>query len=156
MTFNVIFDFLMSWVKNSNLILIQDRYQIESECWNQVFELNQKIELKYLSWVRRLILKLDLMISLSSTVAFILFILKKNDSLCLCMNYQNLNKITVKNHHSLSLISETLDRLSKIKQFTKLDLKMSIIVSEFNVKTSERWCFILIMITLNIWSCRLI
>ncbi len=39
------------------------------------------------------------------------------------MNYQDLNKITVKNHHSLSLISETLDRLSRIKQFTKLDLK---------------------------------
>jgi len=55
--------------------------------------------------------------------AFILFILKKNDSLHLCMNYQDLNKITVKNHHSLSLISETLDRLNRIKQFTKLNLK---------------------------------
>ena len=39
------------------------------------------------------------------------------------MNYQDLNKITVKNHHSLSLISETLDRLNKVKQFTKLNLK---------------------------------
>ncbi len=59
----------------------------------------------------------------SSTDAFILFILKKNDSFCLCMNYWDLNKITVKNHHSLSLISETLDRLSWVKQFTKLNLK---------------------------------
>ncbi len=39
------------------------------------------------------------------------------------MNYRDLNKITVKNRHSLSLISETLDRLNKVKQFTKLDLK---------------------------------
>ncbi len=39
------------------------------------------------------------------------------------MNYQDLNKITVKNHHSLSLISETLDRLNKVKQFIKLNLK---------------------------------
>ncbi len=39
------------------------------------------------------------------------------------MNYQDLNKITVKNHHSLSLISETLDKLNKVKQFTKLNLK---------------------------------
>ncbi len=53
----------------------------------------------------------------------ILFIFKKNNSLHLCMNYQDLNKITVKNHHSLSLISETLDRLNKVKQFTKLNLK---------------------------------
>ncbi len=59
----------------------------------------------------------------SSTDAFILFILKKNDSLHLCMNYWDLNKIIVKNHHSSSLISETLDRLSKVKQFTKLNLK---------------------------------
>ncbi len=59
----------------------------------------------------------------SSTDASILFILKKNDSLHLCVNYWDLNKITVKNHHSLSLISETLDRLSRVKQFTKLNLK---------------------------------
>jgi len=39
------------------------------------------------------------------------------------MNYQDLNKITVKNYHSLSLINKTLNRLNKIKQFTKLDLK---------------------------------
>ncbi len=60
---------------------------------------------------------------ISSIDAFILFILKKNNSLHLCVNYWNLNKITVKNHHSLSLINETLDRFSKIKQFTKLNLK---------------------------------
>ena len=53
----------------------------------------------------------------------ILFTLKKNDSLRLCMNYQDLNKITVKNRHSLFLISETLDRLNKVKQLTKLNLK---------------------------------
>jgi len=39
------------------------------------------------------------------------------------VNYWDLNKITVKNHHSLSLISETLDRLNKVKQFIKLNLK---------------------------------
>ncbi len=59
----------------------------------------------------------------SSTDAFILFILKKNDSLHLYVNYQDLNKITVKNHHSLSLISETLNRLNQVKQFIKLNLK---------------------------------
>ncbi len=60
---------------------------------------------------------------ISLTDASILFIFKKNDSLHLCMNYQDLNKITVKNHHSLSLISETLNRLNKVKQFIKLNLK---------------------------------
>ena len=59
----------------------------------------------------------------SSIDASILFIFKKNDSFHLCMNYWNLNKITVKNRHSLSLISKTLNRLNKVKQFTKLNLK---------------------------------
>jgi len=44
--------------------LIQDQYQIKSECWNQVFKSSQKINIKYLSWVRRLILRLNLMINL--------------------------------------------------------------------------------------------
>ncbi len=61
---DVIFDFLTSWIKNSNLISTQDQYQIESECWNWVFESSQKIDIEYSSWIRRLILKLDLTISL--------------------------------------------------------------------------------------------
>ncbi len=52
---DVIFDFLTSWVENSNQVSIQDWYQIESECWNRVFKSSQKIDIKYLSWVRRLI-----------------------------------------------------------------------------------------------------
>ena len=34
-----------------------------------------------------------------------------------------LNKITIKNHHTLPLISETLDQLIKARWFTKFDLK---------------------------------
>ena len=73
----------------------------------------------------------------SLTDAFILFILKKNDSLHLCMNYQDLNKITVKNHHSLSLISETLNRLSKIKQFIKLNLKN--VYHHLRIQHEDKW-----------------
>ncbi len=64
---DIIFDFLTSWVENSNQVLTWNQYQVESECWNRVFKLSQKIDIKYLSWVRRLISKLDLMISLSSS-----------------------------------------------------------------------------------------
>ncbi len=60
-----------------------------------------------------------------------------NDSLCLCMNYRDLNKITVKNHHSLSLISETLDRLNKVKQFTKLNLKNA--YHRFRIQREDEW-----------------
>ncbi len=74
---------------------------------------------------------------ISSTDASILFIFKKNDSLHLCMNYWDLNKITVKNRHSLSLISETLDRLSKVKQFTKLDLKNA--YYHLRIQREDKW-----------------
>ncbi len=67
----------------------------------------------------------------------ILFIFKKNDSFHLCMNYQDLNKITVKNHHSLSLINETLNRFNKVKQFTKLNLKN--IYYHFRIQCEDEW-----------------
>ncbi len=73
----------------------------------------------------------------SLTDVSILFILKKNDSLHLCINYQDLNKITVKNHHSLSLINETLDRLSKVKQFTNLNLKN--VYHRLRIQREDEW-----------------
>ncbi len=74
---------------------------------------------------------------ISLTDASILFMLKKNDSLHLCMNYQDLNKITVKNRHLLSLISETLNRLNKVKQFTKLNLKN--VYHHLRIQCKDEW-----------------
>ena len=48
-----------------------------------------------------------------STEYSILFILKLNESLKLCVNYKALNNIMIKNSYSLSLISELQDRLQK-------------------------------------------
>ena len=39
----------------------------------------------------------------------ILFILWKNDKLCLCIDYHELNAIIIKNYYLLSLINELLD-----------------------------------------------
>ncbi len=52
-----------------------------------------------------------------------LFTSKKDSSLWLCVNYHELNNITVKNHHSLLLISKTLNWLSDAKIFIKLNFK---------------------------------
>ncbi len=57
----------------------------------------------------------------------VLFIKKLKEELCFCINYQDLNAITVKNWYSLSLISETLNHLSQAKIFIKLN-----IISAFN------------------------
>jgi hypothetical protein len=52
-----------------------------------------------------------------------MFVLKKGGGLRLCVDYHGLNKITIKNRTPLLLISETIDRLRRVKLFTKLDLK---------------------------------
>ncbi len=49
----------------------------------------------------------------SSAEYSILFILKLNESLRLCVDYRALNNITIKNSYLLSLISELQDRLQK-------------------------------------------
>ena len=49
--------------------------------------------------------------SQSSAEYSILFILKKNDILWLCVDYQKLNNIIIKNHYSLLNINELQDHL---------------------------------------------
>jgi hypothetical protein len=47
----------------------------------------------------------------SPASVFILFALKKDSSLRLCINYQGLNTITVKNRYPLPFISEIIDQV---------------------------------------------
>ena len=60
--------------------------------------------------------------SQSSAGAPILFIKKKDGSLCLAVDYRGLNKITKKDQYPLPLIPDLLDRLHSACVFTKLDL----------------------------------
>ncbi len=66
-------------------------------------------------------------VSHSQIIISVLFIKKLEEELCFCVNYWDLNAITIKNWYSLSLISETLNHLSWVKIFIKLN-----IISAFN------------------------
>ena len=59
----------------------------------------------------------------SAAASSMMFVSKKDETLRSVINYRELNKITVKNQYSLSLITETLDRLSRVKIFSKLNIK---------------------------------
>ena len=48
----------------------------------------------------------------------IFFNRKPDKSLCFCVNYWDLNNITIKNEYLLPLIGESLDQLGQAKQFT--------------------------------------
>jgi len=55
--------------------------------------------------------------------ALMLFILKSDNSLRLCINYRNLNIIIIKNKCFLFLIKKMLNRLIDVVYFTKLNFK---------------------------------
>ena len=47
--------------------------------------------------------------------ALILFVCKPNGSFCLCINYHELNNLTIKNRYPLPLVDESLDQLGRAK-----------------------------------------
>jgi len=60
--------------------------------------------------------------SSSSAEASVLFVKKLNESFRLCMNYHDLNEITVKNNYSLFLLSDMLNRFVHTRHFIKIDI----------------------------------
>jgi hypothetical protein len=48
---------------------------------------------------------------------------KKDNSLCMCMDYRSLNAVTIKNKYPLPQIDILFDQLSKAKVFSKIDLR---------------------------------
>ena len=54
--------------------------------------------------------------------ALVLFVKKKDGSLCLCVDFCSLNHISKKDHYSLPLISDLLDSPRKAQVYSKIDL----------------------------------
>jgi len=61
--------------------------------------------------------------STSPAGAPIHFVNKMDGGLCLCVNYWQLNEITIKDRTTLPLIGESLDQLSSATIYTKLDIR---------------------------------
>jgi len=53
----------------------------------------------------------------------ILFVKKSNNNLRLCINYQKLNKITIKNKYFFSFFLKTLKRFANAKRFIKINIR---------------------------------
>jgi hypothetical protein len=52
-----------------------------------------------------------------------IFVKKKDQSLCMCVDYRPLNAVTIKNKYPLPRIDILFDQLSKAKVFSKIDLR---------------------------------
>jgi len=94
----------------------------KTSVFKSLYDMSQD-ELRILKkYLKNNLIKDFIQVSSSFTISLILFIKKSSEEFRFCVNYQDLNIITVKNRYSLSLIRETLNRLTKIKYYIKLDI----------------------------------
>jgi hypothetical protein len=61
--------------------------------------------------------------SVSSWGALVLFVKKKDGTLRLCIDYRQLNKVTIKNKYPLPRINDMFDQVGGANIFSKLDLR---------------------------------
>jgi hypothetical protein len=61
--------------------------------------------------------------SVSPWASPVLFVKKKDGTLILCINFRQLNKVTVKNKYPLPRIDDLFDQLKDEKIFSKIDLR---------------------------------
>ena len=50
---------------------------------------------------------------------------KKDGTLRLCIDYRELNKVTIKNKYPLPIIDDRFDQLQGVSVFSKIDLRLS-------------------------------
>nr|GFA08436.1 hypothetical protein [Tanacetum cinerariifolium] len=55
--------------------------------------------------------------------ALVLFVKKKDGSFCMCIDYRELNKLTVKNRYPLPRIDDLFDKLQGSSVYSKIDLR---------------------------------
>ena len=53
----------------------------------------------------------------------VLFVKKKDGSLRLCIDYRELNKVTIRNQYPLPRIDDLFDQLQRVRVFSKIDLR---------------------------------
>ena len=82
-------------------------------------------------------------------VLFILFVVKSNDQLRLCVNYRKFNVITKRNKYSILLIKKTLTRVIECKHIFKLNIIFVFNRLRMNFESEK---FITFIISLKIYQ----
>ncbi|XP_057481977.1 uncharacterized protein LOC130768887 [Actinidia eriantha] len=79
--------------------------------------------------------------SLSPWSAPVLFVKKKNGTMRLCIDYMELNKVTIKNKYPLPRIDDLFDQLQRAKVFLKIDLRSGYHQLKVKSKDVEKTAF---------------
>jgi len=73
--------------------------------------------------------------SVSPLGALVLFVKKKDSSLRLCIDYRELNRVTIKNKYPLPRIDDLFDQLAGAAIFSKIDLTSG--YHQLNIKKED-------------------
>ena len=114
-----------------------DLKESEEPPFMSLYNLSQDELAELLRYIEDVLAKGWIKHSISPAGAPILFVPKKDGGLRLCVDYRELNAVTIKNRHPLPLITETLDRLSGVKKFIKVDLKDA--YHRIRIKQGDEW-----------------
>ena len=79
-----------------------------------------------------------------------LLVKKKDGSMRLCIDYRQLNKVTIKNRYPLPRIDDLMDQLVGARVFSKIDLRSG--YHQIKVKDEDMQKTVLghVMVTMNI------
>ena len=89
------------------------------------------------TWINEELRKGYIHPSKSPVAAPFFFVKKYNGSLRPCMDYRNLNSVTVKNCYSISQIANLIDSLSQASIFTKIDLRWR--YNNVRIREGDEW-----------------
>ena len=87
--------------------------------------------------------------SISPSGGTVLFVKKKDGSLRMCIDYHQLNKVTIKNKYSLPRIDDFFDQLQGASYFSKIDLRSGYHQLMVRVRIYKRRHFGLDMVILS-------
>jgi hypothetical protein len=79
--------------------------------------------------------------SVSPWGALVLFMKRKDGTLRLCIDFRQLNKVTVKNKYPLPRIDDLFDQLKDVKIFSKIDLRFGYHQVRINVEEINKTTF---------------
>ena len=99
--------------------LLNDNSTLFRSRMYSLFELKLK---KFKKYLKKNLQKRFIVFSQTTYVSLVLFAVKFNDQLRLCVNYRRFNQLTKRNRYSISLIEEILIRMQDCKYLIKLKI----------------------------------